>query len=75
MPHNKQIMGIGNKLMSLPRCTDKVSCKARELCATCSMATLRLAEIRQDGVDELEGLVDLLANLGTCKNDLAAHED
>ena len=35
----------------------------------------RLAEIRQDGVDELKGLVDLLTDLSTSKNNLPAHED
>jgi len=36
---------------------------------------LRLAKVRQDRVDELKGLVDLFANLGTGKNDLAGYED
>ena len=34
-----------------------------------------LAEILQHRVDHLKGLVDLLADLGTGENDLAAHED
>lgn len=41
----------------------------------CAGGRLRLAEVRQDGVDELERLVDLLANLGTGQDDLAADED
>lgn len=36
---------------------------------------LRLAEVRQDRVDELKGLVDFLTNLGTGKNNLAGNED
>lgn len=36
---------------------------------------LGLAEIRQDGVDELESLVNLLSNLGTGEHNLAADED
>jgi hypothetical protein len=35
----------------------------------------RLAEVRQDRVDELKGLVDLLADLGTGQDDLARDED
>jgi hypothetical protein len=35
----------------------------------------RLAEVRQDWVDELEGLVDLLTDLGTGENDLTRYED
>ena len=35
----------------------------------------RLAEIRQDWVNELKGLVDLLTDLGTSKDDLARYED
>lgn len=37
--------------------------------------SLRLAEVRQDGVDELKRLVDFFSDLGTSQNDLAAHED
>ena len=36
---------------------------------------LRLAEVRQDGVDELESLVDLFTNLRTSQDNLAADED
>lgn len=35
----------------------------------------RLAEIRQDRVDELESLVNLLTDFGTSEDDLAADED
>lgn len=42
-----------------------------KVCVGCS----RLAEVGQDRVDELESLVNLLANLGTSKDDLAADED
>jgi len=35
----------------------------------------RLAEVRQDWVDELEGLVDLLTDLGTSEDDLARYEN
>lgn len=38
---------------------------------TCSS----LAEVGEHGVDELESLVDFLADLGTCQDDLAGHED
>jgi len=34
-----------------------------------------LAEVRQDRVDEFEGLVDLLANFRSSEDDLAAYED
>ena len=34
-----------------------------------------LAEVGEHGVDELESLVDLLANLGTSQDDLARDED
>ena len=34
-----------------------------------------LAEVGEHGVDELEGLVDLLADLGTGQDDLAGNED
>ena len=34
-----------------------------------------LAEVRQDRVDELKGLVDLLADFSTGKDDLARNED
>ena len=37
--------------------------------------TSRLAEVRQDRVDEFEGLVDLLADLGAREYDLAGDED
>jgi len=36
---------------------------------------LGLAEVRQHGVDQLEGLIDLLADLGASQDDLAADED
>lgn len=36
---------------------------------------LGLAEVRQHGVDELESLVDLLTDLGTSQDNLAADED
>lgn len=36
---------------------------------------LGFAEVRKDRVDELERLVDLLADLGTSEDDLARHED
>jgi hypothetical protein len=32
-------------------------------------------EIFQDGVDQLEGVIDLISNLGTSKDNLSAHED
>lgn len=35
----------------------------------------RLAEIRQDGVDELKGLVDFLTDLGTSEDNLARDEN
>ena len=34
-----------------------------------------LAEVREHRVDELEGLVDLLADFGASKHDLARDED
>ena len=34
-----------------------------------------LAEVGEHGVDELEGLVDFLADLGTSQDDLAGDED
>lgn len=36
---------------------------------------LDLAEILQDRVDQLEGVVDLISDLGTSEHDLAAHKD
>lgn len=36
---------------------------------------LDLAEILQDGVDQLEGVVNLVADLGTSEDNLAAHKD
>lgn len=36
---------------------------------------LGLAEVGQHRVDHLEGLVDLLANLGSSEDDLARNED
>jgi hypothetical protein len=35
----------------------------------------RLAEVRQDRIDELESLIDLFADLGTREYDLAGDED
>ena len=42
---------------------------------TTAASRLDFAEILQHGVDHLEGLVDLLSDLGTSENDLAADED
>lgn len=36
---------------------------------------LDLAEILEHRVDELKGVVDLVADLGTCEHNLATHED
>ncbi len=39
------------------------------------MMCLGLAEVGEHGVDELKGLVNLLADLGSCQDDLAGNED
>lgn len=39
------------------------------------MRGLGLAEVRKNGVDELECLVNLLTDFGTSEDDLARHED
>ena len=64
---------------------EKVQVIAMSPAGVCSQGSLkpnleregrsRLAEIRQDWVNELKGLVDLLTDLGTSKDDLARHED
>ena len=64
---------------------EKVQVIAMSPAGVCSQGSLkpnleregrsRLAEIRQDWVNELKGLVDLLTDLGTSKDDLARYED
>ena len=39
------------------------------------MVTLGLAEVREDRIDELKGLIDLLADLGASEHNLARYED
>lgn len=65
--NQEPVSGMRRKIMSVRSLTEVgrvVSCEA-----------LDLAEILQDRIDELESVIDLITDLGTGEDDLAADED